>query len=192
MGLLWRDESTKHQKILAIVFSVIMVGPLFLMFTHNFVVEPKVSEFSSYISIFFTVFLMLMVAYWYVKKLWKPAPSWHKYSRIKKVLVVPFGPLFIFVLLWINLAISIPQLFTLLFGTDTVKRDLVVKNRRYSSRSCNYRLEPQSIDTIGFYYCISEDTYSQLPDMKIKSELFIRRSIFGYAVQDIKLLQKKR
>jgi len=101
-------------------------------------------------------------------------------------------PLFIFGLFWINFSISAPQLFTLLFGAETVKRDVVLKDRHYSRKSCNYRLEPQSINAIFFHYCISEGSYNNLPDTKMESELLIKQSVLGYIVEDIRLIHKER
>ena len=191
MGLLWRKGATKYQKVVAIILSATIIGPFYLIFTHNFVAEPRVSELSSYASIVFTACLIFMLAYLYTKKLWRPAPVWHTYSKFKKVLLIPFVPLFLYGLFWVNLAISMPQVFTLLFGTDAVKRDVVVKDRHYSRRSCDYRLEPQTINAIFFHYCISESFFNQLPETAIESELLIKQSPLGYIVEDIRLLHKE-
>ena len=192
MGLLFRKGSTLNQKIVAAVFMAAFVGPAFLIFTHNFVAESIVSEFSSYASLVLTVLSVGILAYLYINEAWKPAPVWYSYSRFTRALLIPFIPLLLFGLFWVNLAISAPHLFTLVFGSNAVKLDMVVKDRHYSRRSCDYRLEPQSINTIFFHYCISESLYNQLPDKEMESELLIKQSFLGFIVEDIRLLHQKR
>ena len=192
MGLLWESGATKYQKIVAGILGAITIGPLFLMFTHNFIVEPRILEFSSYVSVVLTVCSVSIMAYLYAKELWKPASAWYKQSKFTRALVILFTPLFIFGMLWVNLVISAPQLYTVLFGSETVRWDVVVKNRYYSKRSCSYRLEPKSINAFYFYYCISESLYNLLPETEIESELLIKQSALGYVVEDIRLLSEKR
>lgn len=191
MNIFWNKKSTFAQNVTVYVLLAALIGPLFLIFTHNFVAESYYSKLSSYISIGLTCLSLFGFRYLYINNLWKPSPVWYSYSKIKRVLLAPFFPIFIFFLLWINLGISAPQALTLLFGTEVIKRDVVVKVRTNSRRFCDYRLEPQSTNGFLFHYCISESLYNQLPDTKIESELIIKKSAFGYIVEDIKLLDKE-
>lgn len=190
MELLWVKGSTKYQKILSATLCLLTPGPLFLMFTHNFVNEPKVSTLSFYISLVLTVFFMLMLVYFYAMKLWKPEPAWYQHSKFRKASVILFMPVLVFFLFWINLSIAAPQLFTALFGDEMVIQDEVLKVKRYARNSCDYRLVPQSINTKFFHYCISPSFYNQLPATKMKAELIIKQSGLGYIVKDIKPLPK--
>jgi len=192
VALLWRNDSTKYQKIVAAIFSLTTIGPLFLMFTHNFVTNPNVSTFALHASITLTVIAMAFVGRLYTKGLWRPAPGWHESSRLKRILIIPFVPLFFGGMLWINLAISVPQLFTLIFGSEHVRQDVVTKDSHYSRASCDYRLKPKSVSAPLFHYCIPESLYNQLPDTELEAELLTKESALGYMIEDIKPIQRQR
>ena len=189
MGLFFKKSATLSQKIVASLFMAAVVGPFVLVFSHNFVAESSVSEFSLYASLLLTVLTIGILRYLYINEAWKPDPTWYNYSRFKKTSLMLFFPFFIFGLFWINLSISAPQLFTSVFGSNAVKLDTVVKHYLYSKKiwTCDYRLKPSSIDAIFFHYCISKDLYNQLPDTPIESELLIKKSALGYIVEDIRL-----
>lgn len=191
MELVQQEGANRYQKIVASIFAATLIGPLFFIFTHNFVYKPVVSKLSIYVSLVLTISSISMLAYLYFKDKWKPANAWFGYSKIKRILVIPFAPLFIYSLFWMNIAISAPHLFTLMFGVDAVKQDVVVKDRHYSRRSCKYRLEPKSISAMFFHYCISEGLYKQLPEGEIESELLIKQSLFGYFVRDVRLFRSQ-
>lgn len=192
MGVFFQKGSTLSQKVVGSVLMAMFVGPAFMIFTHNFVSSLWVSKFSFYLSLVFTGFSIVVLIYLYVKKLWRPAAAWYSFSKLKRLLVVPAMPFLLFGVIWINLAISLPQLYTLVFGDPAVKPDVVIKDSYHSKRSCDYRLEPQSINAIFFHYCISEGLYNYLPDEEVKAELLVRKSSLGFMVEDIRLLNNKR
>lgn len=192
MGLLLQKGLTSSQKIVGSLLIAIFIGPTFILFTHNFVSEPWVSEFSCYLSLVLTVFSIVVMLYLYVKNLWRPAAAWYNFSKLKKVLVVTAMPFLVFGVLWIDFAIFLPQVFTSVFGDAAVKTDVVIKDRYHSKRFCDYRLEPQSMNAIFFHYCISEGLYNYLPDEEVKAELLVRKSSLGFMVEDIRLLNNKR
>jgi hypothetical protein len=96
----------------------------------------------------------------------------------------------IFGLFWVNIAISAPKLYTSAFGEIDIMHDVVKKKKTSSRRSCDYRLEPRSINTAFFHYCISESDYNRLPGDEIKSELLLKKSSFGYIVKHIRVTNK--
>lgn len=127
MGLLLKKGLTSSQKIVGSLLIAIFIGPTFILFTHNFVSEPWVSEFSCYLSLVLTVFSIVVMLYLYVKNLWRPAAAWYNFSKLKKVFVVTAMPFLVFGGLWINFAIFLPQVFTLAFGSVEVRSDVVKK-----------------------------------------------------------------
>ncbi|MAM00036.1 MAG: hypothetical protein CL583_16470 [Alteromonadaceae bacterium] len=187
MGSIWREGSEKHQHIVTAILGAPGFSLIYHFFTRNFVAEPKVLIYSIYISAALTAAFVAFLTNLYFKKLWNPATAWVKYSKLKNALLAPLIPLAIFALFWVTLAISAPQVFTVLFGVEAVKQALVEKQEGYSRRSCDHRLVLKSINTILFRYCISAEYYSELPDGEIVAELVIKQSVFGYTVEDIKL-----
>lgn len=171
--------------MVATVLSFMFIGPLMLVFTHNFVTSPNISEFALSASVALTVIALASIGCLYAKGLWAPAPAWHELSRLKKTLSIPAIPLFLFGILWVNLAISLPQFFTLAFGVMHTRQDLASKELHHSRRSCDHRLKLKSVSAPLFHYCISESLYNQLPETEIYAELVIRESALGYSVEDI-------
>ncbi len=187
MGLLWKAGSTKTQKILAVIITLACIGPIVLSFTHNFVAQPNVSKLAAYISIILTILLISIIAYWYSNKLWRPSTEWYKFSKPKKAITIPAIPIVFFGLFWINTAILFPYLFTLLFGNNSFEQIWVIKDKHGSRRSCDYRLELAPNNPIFFYECISKAQYGQLPDKKIKTKAYLKKSQLGFIVRAIKL-----
>ncbi len=187
MELFWKEGSTKTQKILAVIITLATIGPIVLMLTHNFVPQPNVSKLATYISIILTILLISIIAYWYSNKLWRPSPAWYEFSKPKKAITIPAIPIAFFGLFWINTAISFPCLFTLLFGNNSFEQVWVIKDRHGSRRSCDYRLELAPNNPIFFYECISKAQYEQLPDKKIKTKAYLKKSRLGFIVRAVKL-----
>ena len=154
---------------------------------HNFVTEPGISELAIYMSISITIVSLIALTFLYATNRWRPAPKWYGYSTFMKIFVGLFTPVFIYGVFWINIAISLPHLFTVLFGETTIKTDEVTKVKSNSRRLCDFHLKVESIDAIFFRYCISNEIYNSLPDNKINTELIIKQSIFGYTVETINL-----
>lgn len=191
MGLLFDKGATKNQKIVGTILLATMVTPFYSVFTRDFVSEPGVAEFSTYAAIILTGCLTLILIYLHAIKAWRPSPAWYKFSTIKKVVTFPLFLLFIFAILWANLAITVPQVYTSFFGVETVKQEILTKDRR-SKMACRYRLRQQSVNAILFQYCITESFYNRLPDTPMESELLIKESSLGYIVKDVISLQIPR
>ncbi len=187
MELLRKKGATKYQKVIAAIFTINIIGLVGRIFTHHFVTEPHFSRVAVYISLLLTLILITAVGFLYIRGAWRPTPVWYKYSAFKKIVLVPFIPIFIFVLFWVNIAISLPYLFTAVFGQTAIKNDVVIKDHSHSRRSCDYRLKPNSINVIFFRYCISEGLYNRLPGGEIEAELILKKSMFGYIVKNIRI-----
>lgn len=191
MGSLFSKEATKNQKIVGTIFFVIMLAPVYSVFTRNFISEPGVAEFSTYASILLTGFSILTLTYLYAKKAWRPAAAWYEFSIFKKIVSLPLFLLFIFAIIWTNLAITAPQIYTSLFGVETVKIDVLIKAKR-NKLACPYRLKQKSINAILFRDCISKSFYNRLPDTPMESQLLIKQSSLGYIVKDVISIQIPR
>lgn len=191
MKPVWREGSEKYQKIVISVLAMLTVGLAFFMFSHDFVAEPDWLIFSIYFSGFSILCSVVFFIRLYLTGVWDPAPAWFKYSKAKNFILLLSVPIFFFVIFWINIAVSLPHAFTVVFGAERVLEDLVEKNEIHSRRSCDYRLELKSVSPLLFHYCISKEFYSQLPDGEIVSELFVKQSIFGYSVEEIRVQHRK-
>ena len=192
MGLLWLKGSTKYQKIVAAIFSVLCIGPFIWVFTRNFVIAPRTSYLAVNISLLLTAISIVVIAYLYFKNLWRPGPKYNRYSLGLKFIMIPIISGFIFILFWMNIAIAAPHLYTAVYGKDDIKKDVVIKDKGASRSGCKYRLKSNSIDSFFFRFCISERGYNQLPSGELEAELYIKKSVLGYIVNNIRVKNESR
>jgi len=192
MAILWENGSTKYQKIIAAPIGIMSFGTLIPAMQHNFVSGQIISDYSVSTSIFLTAIFIALVAIWGAKGLWKPTPAWHKMSGLIKAVTILLSPLILFGMLWANINISLPYLFTLALGTEGIKQETIKKEHSNSRRSCDYRLKITSVSSPLFYYCISESHYNQLPDAELTAELSTQESALGFIVHSIKPSSQRR
>lgn len=187
MALFSIEGVTKQQKVVVGITGLAGIGCFFSAVTHNFVASPIALDLALYASLTLTGVITIFVIYWHARGEWKLAPAWHGFSEGRKVIVLLFAPLLLWGMLWLNMTTSIPQLFTLTFGDENSRQDLVIKQKSSSRRSCHYRLKPKSVETAFFHYCIPENLYKQLPMAEMEAELIIQESSLGYVVENIRL-----
>jgi len=156
-------------------------------FIRNFVFEPYVSRLITYISLIITFLLIAYLIYLNQINLWRPSSAWYRYSRFKKFISLLFAPPAIFCFLWTTIAFPTPYIYTKLLGKPSIIIDSVIKDTGYGKRVRYYQLKPRSIDTWFFRFSISENQYRTLSNGEIKARLLVRKSVFGFIVEDIKL-----
>ncbi len=192
MGLFWNKDASKSQKIVNLIFFVMSIGPIYVFFNHNYVTESHISKLAVYISLALTFLTIVIMVFLYARDIWKPTSYFYKVSKIKKFFIITLAPLLPLSLFWVNLGVVGPQLYTSYFGTKVVKSELVSKDRVYSRRKCDYQLKPKSVDVMFFWYCISENQFNSFPDGEVKAEMTLKKSLFGYTVEQISLVSNKR
>lgn len=186
MGLIFLKRAKRWQKILTCILIASTVGALYALLNHDFVAIPFTLRVAEFFSLGITSVLMVERSIYYLNNRWRAKILFAGFSRFKATLYVLFMPLLVFGLIWINIAISIPRMYTSIFGVESTRNDTALKHYRRSRRHCDYRLNPKSIDPFIFHFCISERRYGMLPSDEIEVELKISSSVFGYIVQEIR------
>ena len=186
-----RKASNKYKNLVLYSYLILIFGASILFVTNKFVIEPGISTFAKYTALILAVVHFIFIRYLYKNELWKPEPS--RYDEIspwfKKLILFPITFLLVFWLYWINIAMTYPFLYTLLVGQKSVINDTVVKEKVKSSKSCDFRLQPKSIDSSMFHYCISKNLYQQLPQKELEAKLFLKKSSLGYIVKKIDVIE---
>ncbi|WP_222120372.1 hypothetical protein [Marinobacter piscensis] len=188
MMTITRKNYSLDHIILGLVTAVSSIGLIFSSFSHDFVVDPVVSEWSVYISL--GLILFLCAIYWilYVKGVFCSFRESSLFAKGLKGFALLLGlPVFLFWLFWVNSAFFVPKLFTEIFGEDATLIAEVKKQSRASRRGwgCRHRLEFEAFSRRLFFYCISEQTYNFLPDRRIEVELLVTQSELGYVVEHL-------
>jgi hypothetical protein len=185
--LLWARGTPFPQKIGILIMLLLCAGVILPYAVYpGFVVHPGVAQLMIYISIILTVGLMVTIEYLHERELWRPKISFYETSASKHyLLVIPGIALFLWGILWINLAVAIPQAYTHMMGKHLTEQDLVVKELGSRRTFCPYKLQPRSIDSFGFQYCIAGDEFDRLPAGEMTATLHLRRSAVGYIVEFI-------
>jgi len=96
-----RKSFSLDHKVLAWIVGVSSIGPMFSLFSHDFVVDPGASELSIYISLGLVVFLLLIFLCLYIFGVFQPFSESSLFPRGLK----EFG-----------LLLGIPVLFFSFFG----------------------------------------------------------------------------
>ena len=188
--MFFSNGATKCQKIVASLFSLMVMGLISPIFFHDFVPEITTSISALRISTFLTLGSFIFIFYLRKRGSWEPAPAWREYSTATKLIALAFSPFIIFLFFWVNLAISLPHLYTFAFGQEFSRQDIVIKERIHSRRSCDYRLKPRSTDFTFFHFCISKSSYDRLPNEAVDGTIIGRKSRFGYTIEKIRFGNK--
>ncbi len=98
-------------------------------------------------------------AYWTGRAEFRPHTS-----RFMKSIIFFFMPVFCIGLVWVALIHGIGSLISLSFGNKTEAIAELRKERHYSRRSCDYRLEGEFLDkAFPSHICIGKLNYQNLP-----------------------------
>jgi hypothetical protein len=187
MSMTRKSYSLDH-KVLGVVGGVSSIGLIFSLFSHDFVVDPIISEISVYISLGLIIFLCLIYWILYFNGIFCSFRESSLFPNGLKEFALFIGmPILFFLFFWVNSAFFVPKLFTEIFGEDATLTAEVKKQSRASRRgwSCRHRLEFDSFSRHLFFYCISERTYNFLPDRGIEVELLVKQSELGYVVKGL-------
>lgn len=93
---------------------------------------------------------------------------------------------------WMNIAVSAPQLITILFGEERSYLGKAVKDHVGSRRSCDFRLVPNAEKFWLFHYCIPYSQYVSLPEKELDALLRVKSSPLGTHYHEIKVVPNGR
>jgi len=182
---LWRDGSTPVQKAAIVLLLVLIIWPFQVFISHSFVPSEDALNVALWAALGFTVFFLLLMLY--VRKT-SPVKTAMPYSGLKKWGVILGIPFMVYGFAWMNIAISAPQLITVIFGEDQSYLGKAVKDHVGSRRSCDFRLAPEGVTFWLFHYCIPYSQYVSLPDGKLEVQLTTKNSFLGIYYLEIKVV----
>ena len=189
---LWKADASSAQKWLVIIFMLVLLGALVPMFSRGFVPSNDWQAIALYLSLALTALGLIWLRILYKRGQWKPAGPWEDYGPIKRVLMIPLCLGFWLLVLWLNLAGTLPKAYTAVMGTEVVSESNVVKKRSSGRYSCHHQLKLPEVRYMFFEFCIDEGAFDRLPDDVMPARISAQQSYFGRSIYSISLAAPKR
>lgn len=187
MSAFWKPNTPTPQKWLITLFLLVILGALVPMFSRSFVPSAAWQMQALYLSVLLTAAGGLWLWRLHRQKLWSPAGPWLDYGPIKRALMVPLCVAFFVGMLWLDIAGTLPMLYTSAFGVEHTEAASAEKKRGSGRRSCSYQLKVPSINYLFFEFCIDEEDFNRLPEGPLPARLSARQSYFGAKIHTIEL-----
>lgn len=189
---LWRNDQTIYGNIFNLwVFSVLLSSLIHLFFLQTFIPDERVMQISTHLSIGVSLVSFLAGYILYVKGHWKfNMKKWNETNRVKKILLLPFAPIFVFFLYSTFIERFVPYLITSYIGENTIVSELVEKKREVGRYNCLYQITSKKWPKSFVQICISEEFYNRLPKVPFKANLGVVKSSYGMIVENVKNYQK--
>ena len=188
----WKADASSAQKCLVIIFMLVLLGALVPMFSRGFVPSNDWQAIALYLSLALTALGIVWLRILYKRGQWKPAGPWEDYGPIKRVLMIPLCLGFWLLVLWLNLAGTLPKAYTAVMGTEVVSESNVVKKRSSGRYSCHHQLKLPEVRYMFFEFCIDEGAFDRLPDDVMPARISAQQSYFGLSIYSISLAAPKR
>lgn len=138
------------------------------------------------ISLLLTAVSAIWLRVLYSKNLWRPSGPWLTYGPFKRLLMAPLCMAFFVVVVWLNVAVTLPLGYTSLVHAK-VTRSTTVEKKRGSGRSCKHQIEIPDVRYLFFEFCVNADNFDTLPKGPLPAQLSIRRSFFGDHIHALRL-----
>lgn len=187
MSAFWKPNTPTPQKWLITLFLLVILGALVPMFSRSFVPSAAWQMQALYLSVLLTAAGGLWLWRLHRQKLWSPAGPWLDYGPIKRALMAPLCVAFFVGMLWLDIAGTLPMLYTSAFGVEHTEAASAEKKRGSGRRSCSYQLKVPSINYLFFEFCIDEEDFNRLPEGPLPARLSARQSYFGAKIHTIEL-----
>lgn len=156
------NNYTKYQKFLAVI---ILVPAAFtwvqILLPKNFLPLPWVDAAATYLAIGLTSLVYVLVIYWKRSGKVESSPEWYWTGRVKKILVIAFGPLLLFWIYHTVFAFSVPRAWSLTGHESGTVTYTVIKELGGGRHSCDYQLVNDLLHYMFFELRISHTTHSQ-------------------------------
>jgi magnesium-transporting ATPase (P-type) len=188
-NLIFSVQQTRGQKIATLIFLFLLFGCLHCLFLSSFIPSDAVKNVATWASVLLTILFMIFLLYF--EQLPNVKRKTTKNSGRKKLLFLTVIPISLYGLFWVNIAISLPQLFTLAFGEESTEVEVVYKNYSSSRRAkCPYSLRVRKYWLVST--CISEKSYNDLPENDFKAEFVTLHSVFGVYYKTFTIINNVR
>lgn len=176
---LWSAQTSHYQRGLVVVFMAVLLGALVPMLSRSFVPHPQGLRWAWLGAAALTALGGGALWHGWRRNLWRPAGPWLHYSRRKRWLMAPLCGGFFLFLLWLNLGITVPMLYTRLAGTEVDRITTVQKKNSTGRRSCRHQLALTGVRYWLFEFCIDPDAFAHLPDGPLPATVHGRSSALG-------------
>lgn len=183
----WKSDTPRQQKWLIAIFLLILLAALVPMFSRSFVPSKPWQMQALYLSLLLTAAGGIWLWRLYRKKLWRPAGPWLTYGPVKQALMVPLCLAFFVGVLWLDIASTLPMIYTSAFGQERSAQASVEKKRGSGRYACHYQLKVPSIHYIFFEFCVNEEAFDRLPEGPLPARLSASESYFGSKIHTIEL-----
>lgn len=186
MPLLWDKNLPRARKWLISLFLLAMLGALAPIFWRGFVPAVSWQKTALLLSLVLTLAGAAWLWHLYRQGLWRPEGPWLTYGPLKRLLMAPLCLAFMVLILWMDIAITLPMAYTQLVH-EQVSRPATVQKKRGSGRSCRHQLKIAQVRFIFFEFCLDQESFDALPDGPLPAQLSIRRSVFGEKIEALQL-----
>jgi hypothetical protein len=168
---------------------LVTLNAVYPFIAHDF--SPNTDQYSHYflitvvITFLASAFLIYVLRKFNIKVIRKKS-YWDKAEFNLGLLVLP---MLVFVLVWFNVAIAMPRLFTVYFGTESVIDDLGGKRKSFVRWNRKlFRCELSiTIDELQFPFnwCLSQNDFNELPDTKFPVRVHQKTTVYGTLVTSL-------
>ena len=187
MSAFWKSDTPSAQKWMIVIFLLVLLGALVPMFSRSFVPTSQWQMLALYLSLLLTAAGCFWLWRLYRQNLWRPAGPWLTYGPVKRALMTPLCLAFFVGVLWLDMAGTLPMLYTSAFGAETTELANAEKKRGTGRYACKHQLKVPSINYIFFEFCVDEDAFDRLPDGPLPARLSASQSYFGSRIHTIEL-----
>lgn len=187
MPQLWKKDLPPARKWLISLFLLVMLGALVPVFHRSFIPTVSWQKTALVLSVLLTLATMAWLWSLHRQGLWRPEGPWLTYGPLKRLLMTPLCLAFVILMLWLDIAITLPVAYTQLVHEQATRSATVQKKRGTGRRSCRHQLEITQQRFIFFEFCLDKESFEALPDGALPAQLAVRRSIFGEEVDALHL-----
>ncbi|MEQ1599361.1 MAG: hypothetical protein ABL880_08355 [Methylotenera sp.] len=138
--------------------------------------------------------ITLAASYW---AMWagkiKPPPN--NFSKLKMTLIrIVVVPLMFLSMYWLSVVYGVGNLYTLTIGTPHQEVTELQKYQRASRRGCDFYVRGGDLadNALKREFCISEESYQQLPNEPFHALVDSEKSYFGTRVLDFRNIEEQK
>lgn len=185
---LWKADASRGQKWLIVMLLVVLLGAMVPILGHRgFVPATAWQQWSLYGALALTALAGWWLRHLYLLGQWRPEGPWVDAGPFKRVGLLIATLLFFVFVLWINLAQTLPMLYTRWWGQEGYQQAVVETKRSSGRHSCRHQFEVHGMRYIFFEFCISQEAFEGLPSTPMKARLQVRSSYFGQDIHGLRL-----
>lgn len=187
---LWPPGTVVAKKIWISWVLLVMLGALVpLLLQRSFVPSADAMRGALYLSIALLPVHGLWLWRLRARGAWAPSGPWLTYGPVKRWAMGVLVLVFCAAILWIDLAITLPSLYTRLWGMPSQQATQVQPHRSSAKHSCRHQLKIEGIRFPLFEFCIDAEQLAQWPAQPLPATVLLRRSALGMEVLGLRLVR---